>query len=175
MRGRWCRLRAVFPQDATWLYELFSEDPEAYRWRFREAQPGFDEVVGRDRNTFCEYLITNVSNGEPIGYTAALNADERAGHTTICGILHPSLRSDFRAAEGFALLLDDLFMRLGFRKVYAEVFSFNHSVVRALLLVGFCEEALLKEHCFAAGQLWDLHVLSLGRSDWLEHSRRLGI
>lgn len=166
MKGRWCQLRPVLPSDSVWLYMLMESAKEAYRFRFRDAQPSFEAVAARDPSVYAHYIVMNAANGESLGYVVAHNADIRSGVATISAISHPDVRGDFRAVEGIRLFVDDLFQRLEFRKLYAEVFEFNRLVLQSLKRLGFQSEGVLVDHLRYGGRYWSLHLLALYADAW---------
>ena len=74
-----------------------------------------------------------------------------------------------RAGFGFeavVLYISHLFDS-GARLVTSEVLEFNAPVLRVIKRIGLVPQARLREHAFAAGRFWDVHVYSMDREVWL--------
>lgn len=155
-----------------WLYQLFEGTADSFRWRSRSVQPTFEEAVGRDRQVFAQYVVSNRANGDLLGYVCGYGADLESRIIYVAAILHPAVRGDPRSAEGLYLFIDDLFTRLCFHKVYVEVLEFNESLAVSLRRLGFVQEGRLVDHAYYSGRLWDLNLLAMYDSSWVRWARK---
>jgi RimJ/RimL family protein N-acetyltransferase len=64
------------------------------------------------------------------------------------------------------LLIDFAFHGLDLRKLSAEVMAANRTTLRLCERLGFVREGLRRQEYFAAGAVWDVHVLGLLRDEF---------
>jgi RimJ/RimL family protein N-acetyltransferase len=70
--------------------------------------------------------------------------------------------------EAMALLVDFLFKKYPFRKLYAEALEFNFKQFSAGVGAFFEIEGVLKAHETHDGQEWDNYILGISRDFWME-------
>jgi RimJ/RimL family protein N-acetyltransferase len=68
--------------------------------------------------------------------------------------------------DAMHILFRYAFEYLNLRKIYLEVLDFNHSVRKAYGMFGFKKEGTLIEHVYLAHQYYDLHIMSLFKTDY---------
>lgn len=66
------------------------------------------------------------------------------------------------------LLLDHVFLDLGFHKLCCEVLTQNERGVRQHQKYGFVVEGVYREHIFKDGRYCDVSFLAMLRQDWLD-------
>lgn len=153
-------LRPAGTEDAAQAYEIL----------FRLGTPGlplideFKATFG-DRLSAC-FLVHRKDTGEAVGLST-LTTLQAAGHLR----MEVSIASDAPAGiatDAHALTANFAFAMWRVRKVYLHLTSPDTSSTglpdehSALLR----PEAVLPDHVFARGRLWDSHVFTIHRSDW---------
>lgn len=68
--------------------------------------------------------------------------------------------------ENIPLVLEYGFGELGLEKIYLYTINVNDRARHVYLRNGFSEEGVLRKHYFCVGQLQDLHVYSILKSEW---------
>jgi RimJ/RimL family protein N-acetyltransferase/acyl carrier protein len=170
LQSRHVQLRAVRPADYPFLYNLSVGNPSAFRWRFRERQPSFEEFINSSmRSTvFCDFLVEEVKPHRAAGYAVCYRADFRNRHASIALQGIPELEGRGVLVEAGELLIDYLFGYWDFEKLCAECPEFNLGVFKSGLGGLFSEEGCLRNHERFLGRFWDLYLLAVHRDTWEE-------
>ncbi|MBB5958550.1 RimJ/RimL family protein N-acetyltransferase [Saccharothrix tamanrassetensis] len=155
-----------------------SEDgPEVYDVLFRLGRQTLPplEVFLRDYTGGfdAQFLVRRRDDGELVGVTS-LADQETAGH--ILASVHVNAEQPVEiAADAAALTVNFAFANWRLRKVYI------HSHEEDLAALGFAgenaaivrEEAVLPDHLYFHGRLWDMHVYAIYREQWDEYGIEL--
>jgi len=72
--------------------------------------------------------------------------------------------------ETARLMLKHAFEMLNLNRVWLLVFEFNKGGIRAYEKAGFVHEGTMREREFKFGRYWDLHMMSILRSEWDEQN-----
>ena len=164
------RLREVRPDDYPFLYHLAASPSESHLWRFRGAQPSYEEFAQTvKRGVFVQFLIVSKRNQDRLGLVSCYNADFRNRNAYIAMQGSPDLPDRSWIMEAGRLFVDYLFGCFDFEKLYAEAPAFTFDRFRAGLGKFFAEEGRLRGHERFMGRWWDLHILALYRSTWSDH------
>ncbi|MCX6827209.1 MAG: UDP-4-amino-4,6-dideoxy-N-acetyl-beta-L-altrosamine N-acetyltransferase [candidate division Zixibacteria bacterium] len=70
--------------------------------------------------------------------------------------------------------LEEIFKKLGFRKVVGEAFAFNEESIRFHRRLGFIEEGQFRQHVLKAGRYEDIICFGLLYDDWQLIKNKLG-
>jgi acyl carrier protein len=169
LEGPHLRLRPVLPNDYPYLYHLAVGTGESYRWRFRGAQPSFEEFVSAQlrQSVFCHFMVEAHSLQRPVGYAVCYAADIRSSRAYIGIQGSPELASRGLLIDAGRMLIDYLFTEFEFRKLYAECPGFVFDSFLSALGRAFIEEGRLRNHERFRGRWWDLHILALYRDTWV--------
>jgi RimJ/RimL family protein N-acetyltransferase/acyl carrier protein len=165
--GKRVSIRPVLPNDRQRLYEWTIHPNNCVRWRFRGGIPDPTEFErSLDAGVLVQFITTRKETVEAVGLVTAYNANHRDGHVFVSALCDPRYQSSGLLIEGFALLIDYLFLNWPFRKIYLESMEFNlgqyaNSLGRLLI-----EEGRLKDHVFYDDRYWDLVTAALYRADW---------
>lgn len=131
----------------------------------------FERRLRRNIDTF--FIICNPSSNQAIGFTYNYSTNYRDKITYCCIYLAPEhTRSGFGLAAA-ELLGNYLFQNCGFRKIYAEVFDYNHKVFQLAKWFGFQEEGCLKEFRWYNDKYWDVHLLALTQAQYTKNKKKL--
>lgn len=154
------------------MYRASVDPDEGFRWRFRGSTPSFAEFQARlYEGVLCSFVVVDRNNGTTHGWVTAYNARFDAGHAWIGFVRFPGAARAGEMTEGLFLLLEHLFSRWAFRKVYAEVPEYNW-----VHLIGgkpgdaflFPIEGRLVGHEYNANRWWDLLTVAIWRERWEE-------
>ncbi len=166
-------LREIVPNDYPFLYHLAVGTPDSFRWRFRDAQPSYEEFTSgalRSR-IFCHFLVESRNPRRAVGYVACYQADFRNRHAYIGVQGVPAYRDSGMLFDAMKVLLDFLFGCYEFDKIYAECAEFNVPLFASALETLFIKEGHLRNHERFGGQTWDMFVLACYRETWFRESQ----
>ena len=163
LRYRSVTLAPLVQQFMPRLRELELSEALALRWRHhgRHVSPTEHEQVLW--NSLCNFVV--LLGQRPVGIVSACDEDFSNGHCKIAVCAFPG---ESRAAtlRGLLLLINYLFQGWSFRKLYAEVLSYNSSQFHLRSHMGLVEEGRLTEHVFLDGAYHDLIFFSVTRRAW---------
>lgn len=176
LRGRTTALRPVNRPDFPTLYRWRSELATMPTWtaNYRRAVR-FEEFIAeadawlRDSITM---MAVDLGTGEPVGFARAYHLNLVDGYVYVQGFADERYRLSRHVAETTVLFGTYLFEQFPIRKICAEVFAFNESVVRLNRKVGFRDAGKLREHIWFKDRYWDLQQFEMFREDWDEAVRR---
>lgn len=120
---------------------------------------------------FAMFTIELTKTGQTIGF-AALQDESSAGHIDAGIYTDPDCTPRGVGAEAVTLLVNYAFAASGsIRKVFSRSTEASRDGFGIAFDVGL-REATLPEHMFFAGRLWDVHVFSVSREDWIQGGAR---
>lgn len=162
------RLRPMVDADVEPLY-LASFDPatsSAWRYRGRTLSPAaFIETL--DEGVRAQYIVELRSTGEAVGLVSAYDHNQAGLHCKVAFVRfgRRSPGSGGAVMEGMLAFITHLFATFPYRKVFAEVPSYN----MGLFEPGFAqEEGVLRDYLFHEGAPADLHIVSFHREQWAQ-------
>ncbi len=160
------RLRPLLDEDLTALY-LASFDPatsSAWRYRGRTLPP--DEFVATIADGVrAQYVVELVDTGTAVGLVSAYDHHASGLHCKVAFLrVGPRTPGSGGAViEAMLLFITHLFDTFPYRKIFAEVPSYN----LGLFAEGFAqEEGVLRDYLFHRGRPADLHIVSFRRDQW---------
>lgn len=165
------RLEAVRPDHLAELYQWATAPGSAFRWRFGGTTPSPDHF--RDAawsGVLCQFLAVDAS-GTHHGLVVCYGADHANGHAYWAVQGNPSRATGVGTMVGMLLLVDHVFRHWAFRKLYAEVASYNESEFANALRRYTQTEGVLVDHIYHDGRYWDQTTYALYRNDWIENIR----
>ena len=145
--------------------------PKIYDILFRNGRAGlplldvFVESFGRGMAA-C-FVIRDKERGDMIGFTTLSELAPPAGHVRVEVNVAPGVPPEVRA-DATLLTVNFAFAMWRLRKVYL------HSVDASAAALGFGpghsslarSEALLSDHTYLHGRLWDVNVFAIARDRW---------
>jgi RimJ/RimL family protein N-acetyltransferase len=169
LRTRRIDMRLAERSDARFVYELMLQQGNLTMRSFEEFEERFNSkaLVG--------FIASTVRSGEPIGYTNVYDADLALGHAYVGAAVLPDRIGSGMGMEALGLTIDYAFSMWRFRKLYAGTTEASIGHFGSSLGDLLHEEGRLRDHLFFGGELWDLIILALYRSEWTawrtEHQR----
>jgi RimJ/RimL family protein N-acetyltransferase len=174
LRGRHARLIALMPEHYRALYDVTLEPQVSSRWE-PSAQGGSFEAWARRLSevAFCQYGIQVANSPRAVdGLARCYGANFRHGTAQVAVFTSARTHCTGAGLEAAALLVDFLFRKFPFRKLYAETLEFNLQQFSTGVGRFFEVEGVLRAHEIHDGQAWDNYVLGISREFWMEHGAR---
>lgn len=170
------KLRAVFPNDAQAIFELFADPKVAQSYEFEpftERQQSVDLITQFTNwfqsDTSIRWAITLPTSGQLIG-TCCFDTFQTKYQSVNMGY---NIRSD-HWGQGFATEAIRAIVGLAFDKgiagavnrIQAITLPENRGSERVLKKIGFRHEGLMRQYRFWKGQFRDMNRFGLIQSDW---------
>jgi RimJ/RimL family protein N-acetyltransferase len=174
--GRYVRLRPVVPDDYEYLYALASDERLNLRWRHRGESLNPETFVQTLwHQVLVQFIIeeNRQEDAQSIGHVLAYGPDLRNRHAAVAMVLEPDYFRRGWTLEAMVLLLNYVFTAWEMRKLYMEVIDYNLPQFGSGLDRYFAEEACLKQHEYAFGRYWDIHILAIYREAFFQHAKRV--
>ena len=173
LQGREVRLRTILPSDYQFLRELETNSCALVRFRQRGLSLSPEShLQSLWRGVLCQFLVTSVLDGHPLGLVTSYGADFRNGRSYIAVIVRPEIQNRGPAMEAMRIFIDYLFAVFPLRKLMAEVIEFNWLQFSGGEGRVFATEGILKGHEFHAGRYWDVYLLAVYRDQWTQFLAR---
>ena len=163
------RLAPLTPDSYEFLYWLACAGQNSARWRYRMQVPPFEVFVQQvHQDVLAQFVVCDVSSGEPIGHVVCYSADSRSGIAYVAGVMAPDRVGSGIGREALDVFVDYIEMVWPLRKLYAEVpdFTFQHfdtagHEFRERPARTWAHEATLTDHVYCSGRYWDMHIASV--------------
>ena len=160
------RLRPLLDGDLLPIYLASFAPDTSSAWRYRGRTVPVDEfVAGLSDGVRAQYVVELVATGDAVGLVSAYDHHQSGLHCKVAFLrFGPRIPGSAGAVfEGMMLFLTHLFSTFPYRKVYAEVPSYNMGMFEP----GFAqEEGVLVDYLFHRGAPVDLHIVSFRRDQW---------
>ncbi len=176
--GRSMRLLPMTPEHLPWLFEWFNDVESRALWsessEVLDAARFGDEWERRLRQRIHVIFMVHPrsSDGDqlapPIGFCYDYDFSSTDGHTYICTYMAREARGSGKGAECTFHLLSYLWDSFPLRKVYSDVFEFNHASLNVVRHAGFVQEGRFGGHRYLNGAYHDQLRLALYRERWEE-------
>ncbi|TDD37563.1 N-acetyltransferase [Actinomadura sp. KC06] len=153
------RLVPAAEQDARILYGLLLRLGMA-------SLPTLDEFMKATAGgVAARFLVQRQDDGETVGYSSLHQMVPAAGHVEAGIYLDPEHIRSGLGAEASTLTLNYAFATWNVRKVYFQTTEASFDDFGPLLDV-LTKEAVLPNHVFFRGRLWDVHIYAVYREEW---------
>lgn len=119
-----------------------------------------------------KWVICRHGEPEPLGFTALYGLGGSVAPQFAIVVGEPAARGQGAGRRASALTLKRAFDELGQRRVYLEVLSSNHAAIRLYEGLGFQLEGRLRQQVDRGGELLDLVLYGLLRSEWASRETR---
>jgi RimJ/RimL family protein N-acetyltransferase len=129
-------------------------------------------VAGYDRDFAASFAICSRSDGEVRGYASLFELDP-AGHVQVGVCTDPTAGEPGLGAEAALLTINFAFSMWNIRKVYIRTTAASISRFGGTTAAIARKEAVLTEHMFFQGQLWDVHIFAIYRQDWIGAGKQI--
>jgi RimJ/RimL family protein N-acetyltransferase len=148
------------------IYRITFSDKTRHLWA-----PNLEQV---SQEKFCDYLkrridhrwshfkvITSSHDSRVLGFCYCYQSSSVNKTANLCLCMDPNILGSFSCLQAGYLYFAHVFFDLGYRKLYAEVLSYNKQCIQILRKLAFPEEGCLKDHQYWQEKYWDLHLFSV--------------
>ena len=162
-------LRPLRSDDRDMIYN-WRNSPDVAKYMFSDHQISKEEHArwfdGAIKDPSRKYWVI-VYNKEEVGLVNLADVDETNKRCCYASyIVREDLRNRSIGTLAEYYILKYFFEDLGFNKISAEVFTFNHAGINVHKSLGFQEEGLFRQHRIKNGKLLDVIALAMLRSEW---------
>lgn len=126
----------------------------------------YGEWFQSQMKTWHDYFSIVDSKDNVIGYSYTYSFNRMSGLCKICLQLLPQYRTMGIGAICALKMGDYLFSSYPLRKIYAEVFSYNHDSVSMCERIGMRREGVLEEVRFYNGDFFNQIIYSINRESF---------
>lgn len=173
LQGRHVHLRAVLPEDLTYLRLVETSSELAPQWRLRGSTPSpQDWAQGSTAGVLAQFLALANRDRAKVGLVTAYNANFRDGHAQLAAVAFDPARPGPLMPIAIGLFIEYVFRCWPLRKLYMDVAEYNLPQFASGVDKLFSAEGHLREHYYLDGQYWDKYILSLSREQWGDHPKR---
>lgn len=167
MRTNRVRLRHVRIEDYPTLHAIESDPTTAATWRYRGALPPLSEYEpALWKQTQAIMVVESIATGDLHGYLQLYDVDWRAPHGWFSLYAGPEHRGSGSVLEGFMLFTEWVFANFAFPWLYAHAFAHNLDQFSSAFRRGVAVLGVLQERVVVDGELTDVTVLGVERSEW---------
>ena len=164
-------LIGVVPEVYRTLYELTCQPGVIENWRYSGVWPSYEEFVDRLwRDVFIQYCVVSRTRAELIGLVQCFSANFRHGTAQFGLVFTPGVHASGLPLIAASLFLDQLVLKFGFRKLYAEVPERNYHHFASGVGRYFVHEGTLVNHEFFEGDYADTHLIAVHADEWRRSS-----
>ena len=160
-------------------YKYFAEwevDPAVTQYLSFDAGRTYEDVVSeayanKADDTMIDYTIVDKISGEPIGRIFLSRIDKHSDSLDITKIYigNSEYRGKGLAKEVMIALLEYCFEELGLHRVTLDFYSGNERAKCLYEKLGFKHEGVARESTKKDGNYYDLNLMSILRSEFLEN------
>ncbi len=173
------RLRVWRDGDEAHLYRWHADPEQMYLWNQDREIPTYERFVRRFTRRMKNrmdhfFILEQVPSADPVGFVFTYGADAVDRNAWFCIVLAPEAKGKGVGLDGAMLFLRHLFLQLGYRKVYAEIYGFNERALGLIREAGFVREGRLTGHRWWNGAFWDLFIYSMGAPGFEEFMKAYG-
>jgi hypothetical protein len=173
LKGQHVHLRAVLPDDLTYLRLIETSSELAPRWRLRGATASpLDWAHGATSAVLAQFMVISNRDRARVGLVTAYQANFQDGHARLAALAFDPRRPGPLMPIAVGLFIEYVFRCWNFRKLYMDVAEYNLPQMASGLGDLFAIEGRLREHYYLDGEYWDKLILSLSREAWSRHPRR---
>jgi len=172
-------MRVYSEKDVQFIYKMFQNKSLLHLWSPNTEFDSFKKFKGMLERRFAHrwdhgYVFIEKMTNKIIGFAYCYSANEFNKNTCVCIFIDQPFIAHAHALQASYLYINYLFLVSKYRKIYAEVYSYNSRCVRLLKHIGFIEEGCLKEHQAWEGKYWDQYIFSMTRQMFDMKSRSYG-
>ena len=153
------------------MFALFSDPNNLHLWsedRNIENYEDFQErFLRRQKNRYSLFFVTEKKSTRQIigfSYNYLDNLIDKISYLCIC-TSSQEMRKGYGLETAFQML-QLLFQFYGYRKIYIEIFAYNHSMLQLVGKLNLPEEGRLKEYHYWQGKYWDKYIFSISLKDF---------
>ena len=147
------------------LFDLVNlNSPERFPTTFEKAL---------SRNYRDTLIIEESATGNFVGFLISYGYSPNDGHIKIMGYIEKPYRSCGYGGIAVLRFMEMLFKHYNLRKIYSEVYAFNHDSMIANEKTGFAEEARLLDYRFYNGKYLDFIIYAMTRENFMSRYEKL--
>ena len=166
LKTKHIEMRELVENDMSSVYEMYQNKSLLHLWSPNTEFDSFgqfkDMLVRRLLHRWDHgFVFIEKQKNSVIGFAYCYNANEFNKNTCVCLYIDEPFIAHTYALQASFLYLNKLFLYYKYRKIYAEVYSYNRRCVRLLNHIGFTEEGCLKDHQMWNGKYWDQYIFSM--------------
>jgi len=135
----------------------------------RDFENWFDSLL----SNYYQELFVIEKDDQFAGMVYSYENHLRDGHCKIGVYIAPSFRVGGMGARAGLQLMDYLFRQYPFRRINCDVYSYNKASLDSLLQCGFEKTGVLKEYRYLNGSYFDLELLTMSRSFFMNRYGKL--
>lgn len=166
-------VRLFVQSDLPALYKVNSSEevtallPYATWKSMADAEAWFQRMEGIQATGLAlQFVVVLRSTGMAIGTCLLFRFEEGSARAELGYVLGRAYWGQGFMREALEALIGTSFGNMGLRRIEAEVDARNQSSARLLRRVGFTMEGLLRQRWVAKGEVRDVEMFGLLRSDW---------
>jgi hypothetical protein len=173
LKGRHVYLRAVVPDDYTYLQLVETSSAVAPIWRLRGCTPSAQEWMQLSLSgALAQFVILANTSHVRVGLVSVFQDSLQDGHARLAALhFDPRGRSPLMIF-GVGLFIEYVFRCWNFHKLYMHVPEYNYPSFASGLDRIFTLEGRLRRHYYLDGRMWDQLILAIYRDTWREHPKR---
>lgn len=115
------------------------------------------------------FTIRLLENDQLIGQCSIKDVQWQARYCEVwIGIGDPTLRGKGYGTDGMRVMIRYAFMEMNLNRVGLVVGSFNERALASYKKVGFKQEGTMRQIVYRDGVYYDMHIMSILRSEWQE-------
>jgi RimJ/RimL family protein N-acetyltransferase/acyl carrier protein len=157
------RLRPIRSSDYPDLYAIVTSDEIAWRWRYDAGVPSYADFVESlsTPSALVQFAVTPIDDSRLLGTALCYNADwvNRIAYVAV------AVAADYVGTgvgiEAIGLMIEYLFDRFDFQKLYAESIAPNYATFQNWAGSLFNVEATLRNHQIAKDALVDTYIIGI--------------
>jgi RimJ/RimL family protein N-acetyltransferase len=170
--GAYCVLRPIVPSDIGELAELLARPDVAATWRWRGTTKSREDLIASLWDGYiCSLVARRSDDSSLIGFFGAYGANFAHRYCYIAAAL--SAQPSPATAEAMLLFVSVMFQKWEFRKLYAEAPSYNATRLRSEYGRLLEREAVLRGRERQGDSFYDVEILAIHRSRWVERAPKL--
>jgi ribosomal-protein-alanine N-acetyltransferase len=137
-------------------------------WRsMADADAWFQRMKGIQATGLAlQFVVALKSTGTPIGTCLLFRFEEGSARAELGYVLGRAQWGQGFMQEALEALIGNAFSIMGLRRLEAEVDTRNLASARLLKKIGFAKEGLLRQRWVAKGEVRDVEIYGLLRSEW---------
>lgn len=170
LRAGRCSLVPVRREHLPILFEWETDASSAHLWTNRRNVPSamdYGENFSGRLRTYYHFFFVIEYEGVPQGFIYSYDVNVIDGYGFVTAFLAPSRRGRGHGAVASLLIYEYLFKTIPLRKLYCDVFGYNHNSLSSLKGGGFIVEGEFKEHRFFNGSYHTMFRLALTRERYI--------
>lgn len=169
------RLRPLNPGDYRALFVWHSDMRNLHLWwadrRILDYETFLDDLRSRLHGRIHTLFVIEAPGARPdeaalMGMVYVYDMNAADGFAYLCIYLVPDFVGRGIGPSAGRLFGHYLFATFGLRKLYCEIFDYNHSSLNIAQHAGFVEEGCLRSHRWFLDRYWDLHILAITREQF---------